>query len=112
MSENKTKTMTKTMADIEAELENLRKEKERIEELYKDAQKLKDEQLKVEKDKRKAEVDKAYKVYSKLLHEYIEDYGSYSNSEKTEKICNHVPRFNYKKDDEFINFLDFIFSEE
>lgn len=37
-----------------------------------------DKELALKKESRKAEVDKAYETYRKLVNDYVSDYGSYS----------------------------------
>lgn len=45
------------------------------------------------KDKRKAEVDKAYEEYLKLLDKYVEDYGEYYHVNKSD--WEHSPELSY-----------------
>lgn len=59
--------------------------KKNFETLYEELKKAEQEEkekreakLALEKEARKAEVDKAYETYRKLVNDYVNDYGSYS----------------------------------
>ena len=78
--ENKKKTIN--VEELKKQCEEAKKNFETLSKQLKEAEKeeaeRKEAELALKKESRKAEVDKAYETYRKLVNDYVNDYGSYS----------------------------------